>query len=104
MIRSKQSKPIVLLILDGWGHRASIDYNAIALAKKPHWDHLIQTFPHTLLNTSGLSIGLPVGQMGNSEVGHLTIGAGRVLYQDLTRINEAIENGSFFNNKVFFQP
>ncbi|WP_339044417.1 2,3-bisphosphoglycerate-independent phosphoglycerate mutase [Cardinium endosymbiont of Tipula unca] len=101
MIRSKQPNPIILLILDGWGHREATDFNAIALAKKPHWDHLIQTFPHTLLNASGSSVGLPVGQMGNSEVGHLTIGAGRVLYQELTRINEAIEHGNFFNNQVF---
>ncbi|TDG94363.1 2,3-bisphosphoglycerate-independent phosphoglycerate mutase [Cardinium endosymbiont of Culicoides punctatus] len=101
MLRLKQPKSIILLILDGWGHRVSTDYNAIALAKKPHWDHLIKTVPHTLLQASGLSVGLPAGQMGNSEVGHLTIGAGRVIYQDLTRIHKSIENGDFMNNKIF---
>lgn len=92
------SRPILLLILDGWGYRKDSDHNAIALAATPHWDHLIQTCPHTLLDASGLSVGLPPGQMGNSEVGHLTIGAGRVRYQDLTRINKAIEVGEFFQN------
>lgn len=94
-------KPVILLILDGWGYRKETDHNAIALAKTPYWDHLLQTCPHTLLNTSGLSVGLPEGQMGNSEVGHLTIGAGRVIYQDLTRINKSIEEGDFFKNEVF---
>lgn len=91
-------RPILLLILDGWGYRKDTDHNAIALAATPHWDHLIQTCPHTLLDASGLSVGLPPGQMGNSEVGHLTMGAGRVLYQDLTRLNKAIEVGEFFQN------
>ncbi|MES2998021.1 MAG: 2,3-bisphosphoglycerate-independent phosphoglycerate mutase [Pseudomonadota bacterium] len=101
MSNTKRPKPILLLILDGWGYRKENNYNAIALAKKPYWDHLIQTCPHTLLKASGLSVGLPEGQMGNSEVGHLTIGAGRVLHQDLTRINKAIAEGDFFKNKVF---
>jgi 2,3-bisphosphoglycerate-independent phosphoglycerate mutase len=98
---NKRPKPILLLILDGWGYREENKHNAIALAKTPHWDHLIQTYPHTLLTASGRSVGLPEGQMGNSEVGHLTIGAGRVLYQDLTRIQNAIVEGDFFKNKVF---
>lgn len=98
MSKVKQPLPILLLILDGWGYRQRSEHNAIALAKTPHWDQLIQTCPHTLLQASGLSVGLPEGQMGNSEVGHLTMGAGRVLYQDLTRINKAIEIGDFFQN------
>lgn len=92
--------PVVLLILDGWGHSSETRYNAIAGAKTPCWNHLMQTYPHTLLDASGCSVGLPEGQMGNSEVGHLTIGAGRVLDQDLTRLNKAIETGDFFTNKV----
>jgi len=91
-------RPILLLILDGWGYRAEKAHNAIAMANTPHWDHLLQTYPHTLLDASGLAVGLPMGQMGNSEVGHLTMGAGRVLYQDLTRINKDIETGDFFKN------
>ncbi|WP_419241254.1 2,3-bisphosphoglycerate-independent phosphoglycerate mutase [Cardinium endosymbiont of Nabis limbatus] len=97
----KRPKPILLLILDGWGHAAQTRYNAIAAAKTPYWDHFMQTYPHTLLDASGYAVGLPEGQMGNSEVGHLTIGAGRVLDQDLTRLNKAIETGDFFNNTVF---
>lgn len=97
----KQLNPLILLILDGWGHAPEIRYNAIAGAHTPHWDYLIQTYPHTLLDASGCSVGLPEGQMGNSEVGHLTIGAGRVLDQDLTRLNKAIETGDFFINEVF---
>ena len=91
-------RPILLLILDGWGYRAEKDHNAIAMANTPHWDHLLKTHPHTLLDASGSAVGLPAGQMGNSEVGHLTMGAGRVLYQDLTRINKEIETGAFFKN------
>src|SRR5579862_2206029 len=94
-------KPVLLLILDGWGYRDDHSHNAIALAKTPFWDHLLQTCPHSLLDASGLAVGLPEGQMGNSEVGHLTIGAGRVLYQDLTRINKAIAEGDFYKNAVF---
>lgn len=92
------SRPILLLILDGWGYRIKKDHNAIALANTPHWDHLLETHPHTLLDASGSAVGLPAGQMGNSEVGHLTMGAGRVLYQDLSRINKEIETGAFFKN------
>jgi len=91
-------KPVVLCILDGWGYRAEEKDNAIALAKTPHWDKLCQSAPHALLHTEGLSVGLPEGQMGNSEVGHLTIGAGRVVFQDLPKITRAIETGELAQN------
>ncbi|EDP46310.1 2,3-bisphosphoglycerate-independent phosphoglycerate mutase [Rickettsiella grylli] len=90
--------PLLLLILDGWGFNEKKDHNAIAMAHTPHWDHLLETCPHTLLDASGQAVGLPVGQMGNSEVGHLTLGAGRIIHQDLTRINNAIETRAFFKN------
>jgi 2,3-bisphosphoglycerate-independent phosphoglycerate mutase len=90
--------PTLLLILDGWGHRESADNNAIALAQTPVWDRLLEKFPHTLIHTSGMKVGLPEGQMGNSEVGHMNLGAGRVVYQSLTRINKAISDGDFFTN------
>ncbi|MDT8397579.1 MAG: 2,3-bisphosphoglycerate-independent phosphoglycerate mutase [Pseudomonadales bacterium] len=90
--------PTLLLILDGWGHRDDPAFNAISMARTPVWDKLWQQCPHTLLQTSGLKVGLPPGQMGNSEVGHMNLGAGRVVYQNLTRINKAIEDGSFFEN------
>ena len=95
-----KTHPIVLIILDGFGLRESNDSNAINLAQKPVWDELWNTYPHTSLNASGLSVGLPEGQMGNSEVGHLTMGAGRIIYQDLTRISEDIKNGNFFQNSI----
>ncbi|MEO7251572.1 MAG: 2,3-bisphosphoglycerate-independent phosphoglycerate mutase, partial [Arenimonas sp.] len=91
-------KPVLLLILDGWGHRAEIANNAIALAQLPHWRRLLAECPHTLVHTEGRFVGLPEGQMGNSEVGHMNIGAGRIVYQDLTRIDAAIEDGSFQSN------
>lgn len=90
--------PVLLLILDGFGYREDPDFNAVAQARKPNWDRLWREYPHTLIKTSALDVGLPHGQMGNSEVGHLNIGAGRVVYQDLTKIDLAIENGSFFKN------
>jgi 2,3-bisphosphoglycerate-independent phosphoglycerate mutase len=96
-------KPLVLLILDGWGYRKSNTNNAIATAKTPHWDHWIKTSPHMLLDASGHQVGLPDKQMGNSEVGHMHIGAGRVIYQDFTRINQAIESGDFFKNNTFLE-
>lgn len=95
--------PIVLVILDGWGQKSSTAANAIAAAKTPHWDQLLKTTPATTLSASGLDVGLPDNQMGNSEVGHLTIGAGRVLPQDLTRINSAIADQSFQTNPVLVQ-
>ncbi|MEO6687694.1 MAG: 2,3-bisphosphoglycerate-independent phosphoglycerate mutase [Dokdonella sp.] len=91
-------KPILLLILDGWGHRVETAHNAIAQAHCPNWRRLLADYPHTLVDTHGESVGLPEGQMGNSEVGHMNIGAGRIVYQDLTRIDVAIADGSFFDN------
>lgn len=93
--------PVVLLILDGWGYSADSKYNAIAAAKTPQWDEWWQTRPHILLDASGHQVGLPDEQMGNSEVGHMHIGAGRVIYQDFTRINQAIATGDFARNPVF---
>ena len=93
-------KPLVLTILDGWGYRAESEGNAIALAKKPTYDHLLATYPNTLIHTSGPYVGLPEGQMGNSEVGHMNMGAGRVIYMDVTRIDLLIGTGEFFNNPV----
>src|SRR5207244_4607953 len=87
-----------LVILDGWGLAPPGPGNAVELADTPNFDRLWKTFPHTTLDASGEAVGLPPGQMGNSEVGHLTIGSGRVLYQDLMRVNKAIEDGSFFEN------
>ncbi len=91
-------KPMVLMILDGWGQRCSSDDNAISCANPVHFNTLQAQYPNTLLECSGYAVGLPRGQMGNSEVGHLNIGAGRVVYQEITRICQAIEDGSFFQN------
>ena len=91
-------RPVVLLILDGVGCRDARPDNAIARAKKPAWDALAASCPHTTIDASELKVGLPEGQMGNSEVGHLNIGAGRVVYQDYTRIDLAIANGEFAAN------
>ncbi len=93
-------KPLVLMILDGWGINPDSANNAVALAKTPNLDALIATYPHTQIKTSGMAVGLPEGQMGNSEVGHLNIGAGRVVYQDLTRISKAIADGELCQNRV----
>ncbi len=93
-------KPLVLTILDGWGFTSATEGNAIAAARKPTYDSLLRQYPNTLVQTSGPSVGLPAGQMGNSEVGHLNIGAGRVVYMDVTRIDKMIAAGEFFNNPV----
>ncbi len=93
-------KPLLLMILDGWGISPDTANNAVALANTPNLDALIAEYPHTQIRTSGMAVGLPDGQMGNSEVGHLNIGAGRVVYQDLTRISKAIADGDFFTNPV----
>jgi 2,3-bisphosphoglycerate-independent phosphoglycerate mutase len=93
-------KPLVLVILDGWGYRAETKANAIALARKPTYDHLLSQYPHTIIHTSGKYVGLPDGQMGNSEVGHLNIGAGRVVHMDSTRIDLMIQTGEFFSHPV----
>ena len=90
----------VLIVLDGWGHRSTTASNAIAHAKTPVWDDLWHNRPHTLISGSGTDVGLPPGQMGNSEVGHMNLGAGRIVHQDLTRITLAIETGDFFTNPV----
>jgi 2,3-bisphosphoglycerate-independent phosphoglycerate mutase len=97
---SKPPGPTALLILDGWGHRAEREHNAIAMAATPVWSRLLAQCPHTLIHTSGMKVGLPDGQMGNSEVGHMNLGAGRIVYQSLTRINKAIADGEFFRNPV----
>ena len=95
---SPRPRPLVLLILDGWGHRDDPEDNALAQAELPNWRRLWAAQPHTLVHTEGRHVGLPDGQMGNSEVGHMNLGAGRIVYQDLTRIDAAIEDGSFFTN------
>ncbi len=96
-------KPIVLVILDGWGYSPRVEGNAIALARKPVWDELTSRYPQTLIYTSGRAVGLPEGQMGNSEVGHMNIGAGRVVYMDITRLDLMIEDGSFFKQPLLLQ-
>jgi 2,3-bisphosphoglycerate-independent phosphoglycerate mutase len=94
----REHQLVALVILDGWGCAPAGPGNAVELAETPNFDRLWRTFPHMTLEASGGTVGLPPGQMGNSEVGHLTIGSGRVLFQDLMRVNEAIEDGSFFEN------
>ena len=91
-------KPLVLIILDGWGYSPKREANAIALARKPTYDRLLREYPNTLIHTSGTFVGLPEGQMGNSEVGHLNIGAGRIVHMDITRIDLMIQNGDFFSD------
>ena len=91
---------LLLLILDGFGHSNNKEYNAISSANTPNWDHLLKTYPNSLINASESFVGLPKGQMGNSEVGHLCIGAGRVINQDLDRINKSIKDKSFFSNNI----
>jgi 2,3-bisphosphoglycerate-independent phosphoglycerate mutase len=98
-----KNRPLVLTILDGWGYRPESFANAIAQARKPNYDRLLAEFPNTLLHASDHFVGLPDGQMGNSEVGHLNIGAGRVVHMDITRIDTAIENGSFFQHPVLVE-
>ena len=94
-------KPLLLVILDGFGYRESLEDNAIANAHTPVWDRLWSEAPHTLISGSGVDVGLPEGQMGNSEVGHMSLGAGRVIYQNMTRIDRAIETGEFDRNPVY---
>ncbi len=95
-----KKRPILLMILDGYGLSENKEGNAIAAASKPNMSRLFSTYPHSMLEASGESVGLPHGQMGNSEVGHLNIGAGRIVYQDLTRITKSIRDGDFFRNKT----
>ncbi len=94
---------VVLVVLDGWGYRQERDGNAIELASTPNWQRLWKSYPRTLLDASGLAVGLPEGQMGNSEVGHLNLGAGRVVPQDLVRISQSIQNGSFYDIEPLVQ-
>jgi 2,3-bisphosphoglycerate-independent phosphoglycerate mutase len=100
---SSGTRPIVLTILDGWGYRPQVENNAIALARKPVYDKLLAEFPNTLLHASDHFVGLPDGQMGNSEVGHLNIGAGRVVRMDITRIDDLIASGEFFSHPVILE-
>ena len=101
--RSLKYTPMVLIVLDGWGYSEDPKCNAIYAARKPTWDFLWQRYPHTLIEGSGLKVGLPSEQMGNSEVGHLNLGAGRVVYQEYTRIGQAIVEGKFARNEVFLR-
>ena len=98
-----KTRPVLLVVLDGWGLRPEREANAIALAGTPNVDALMRDYPWTALKTSGLAVGLPEGQMGNSEVGHTNLGAGRIVYQDLVRINRAVEDGSFFQNPALLE-
>ncbi|HFE38984.1 MAG TPA: 2,3-bisphosphoglycerate-independent phosphoglycerate mutase, partial [Gammaproteobacteria bacterium] len=97
---SEKKRPMLLVILDGWGYREETEDNAISSAHTPNWDHYWETFPHTLIQASESAVGLPAEQMGNSEVGHLNLGAGRVVHQEISRISHAIKSGSFFTNRV----
>ncbi|GIO55917.1 2,3-bisphosphoglycerate-independent phosphoglycerate mutase [Paenibacillus cellulositrophicus] len=96
-------RPVALIIMDGFGLRSTDEGNAVAQAKKPNYDRLMAKYPNTTLTASGEAVGLPEGQMGNSEVGHLNIGAGRIVYQDLTRISKSIREGEFFNNPTLVE-
>ncbi len=100
-MQEKRNKPVVLLIMDGFGLAASSDWNAVSVAETPVLDGLFARFPNTRLAASGEDVGLPAGQIGNSEVGHTNIGAGRVVYQDLPRISRAVADGSFFENSAY---
>src|SRR5438309_3916016 len=100
---AKRPKPIVLTVLDGWGYRADTKGNAIALARKPTYDQLLKDFPSTVIHTSGPYVGLPEGQMGNSEVGHLNIGAGRIVHMDITRIDLLVASKQLQNVPLFQQ-
>ena len=97
-MQKKGGKPVALVILDGWGISQSNEHNAVTLANTPRLDALMKEWPHAIIGASGEAVGLPDGQMGNSEVGHLNIGAGRIVYQDLTRISKSIADGDFFTN------
>ncbi len=97
-VKTKLAGPLVLMILDGWGHREDAADNAISQASTPRWDSILQQYTHTTIKTSGEFVGLPAGQMGNSEVGHMNIGAGRIVFQSLSSISNAIDDGSFTSN------
>ena len=95
---STAKKPLALIIMDGWGYSTKKEFNAVAAAKTPNLDALCANYANTLIAASGMDVGLPDGQMGNSEVGHVNIGAGRVVYQELTRVTKEIRDGDFFKN------
>lgn len=97
----KPLKPVVLVVLDGWGVAPAGPGNAISLAKKPNWDYYYSVYPHANLDAAGQAVGLPKGEAGNSEVGHLNLGAGRIVYQELPRISQAVADGSFLTNQAF---
>ncbi len=97
---STRPKPVMLIVLDGWGYSEETRYNAIKAARTPVWDRLWRDHPHTLIQASGAEVGLPAGQMGNSEVGHLNLGSGRVVYQEFTRVSRSIKTGSFYTNQT----
>ena len=99
----EKKKTFALIIMDGWGDNPNKEFNAVAAAKTPNLDKLTAEYAHTDIQASGTYVGLPEGQMGNSEVGHTNIGAGRIVYQELTRITKAIEDGDFFKNKVLVE-
>ena len=98
-----EKKLITLMILDGYGNNSKVDGNAIKAANKPNLDSYMTKYPNTVVHTSGLDVGLPEGQMGNSEVGHTNIGAGRIVYQELTRITKSIKDGDFFEKEEFLK-
>src|SRR5579864_1237471 len=100
---SRRPRPFVLIVMDGWGINPRAEGNAIALARTPNIDKLGREWPHTAVKTSGAAVGLPDGQMGNSEVGHQNIGAGKRVLQDYTRVSESIADGSFFHNPAFLK-
>jgi 2,3-bisphosphoglycerate-independent phosphoglycerate mutase len=99
----RRPKPVVLTVLDGWGYSPETKGNSIALARKPNYDYLLKTFPNTLIHTSGPFVGLPEGQMGNSEVGHMNMGAGRIVQMDVTRIDALIASGEFFRQPLLLE-
>ena len=96
-------KLVMLAILDGWGINEREDGNAVKLANTPNLDSIMKQYPHTVMHTSGLNVGLPDGQMGTSEVGHMNIGAGRIVYQDLAKITKSIQDCDFFENEAFLK-
>ena len=95
---TQSKKTLALIVLDGWGYREDADQNAILAANTPNLDALTKAYPNTLISGSGLDVGLPEGQMGNSEVGHVNLGAGRVVYQDFTKVTKSIADGEFEHN------
>lgn len=103
MVENMRKKPVVLMILDGYGINENEEHNAVAIAKTPVMNKLMTEYPFVLGNASGMAVGLPDGQMGNSEVGHLNMGAGRIVYQELTRITKEIEDGTFFENEALLK-